>query len=602
MGKAKRLKRLKSGVMTEHEAINQGIPYIQNYFNKRSDLETKKPRPTYDPWNNQIRAAKKIEEFFLSNRVAMGNYEPPAAGKTYTLTRAQMRHIELLSGSIYVILLSRLSLSEQVVREFNMLRGGTQALAFLSVCSGNNFEDGQYEGDIESLQIKPTTDPTVIRAALAVATVKRPLTIFCLYHSTEVLAEALDGREIDLLQPDEAHNLSLNRDFFKAIDPDSGRCLKAKKTIFYTATPIIDPNSRRSMDNTAIYGEREDAHITSPLELITEGRILQPRLSTVVLDGAIPADGYSDDDGKRKGQAEALLSVYATLEAQEKYVRKRNLAVGREGLESKLLVFCNNSYYQPRFFLQNPLLNKRFSNYLMGMISSEKNQPDLPFSREGAWYKEPGSDRIRPISRAGLLMKISVYDLSALFHFNTVSEGINMPELTGVLTLRGLEEHIMIQGLQRPCRVCPEDKARIKSGELWVGETSPPWKQCAGLIWLPITSRLGEEDKEGIKYYVETLLSHDYQFDVNDVCRVLPTGEVKPFSSKPREDNSDDFDLNALITSEVEKAAKNFSSKWAEVSLKTGYNRIADKSEEEVELIRELLAKSMKSAAARRTS
>ncbi len=586
--------------MTKDEILNQGTLYIRDYFKDRSALSTKEERPSFDLWRNQTRALEAIRKFFLSERVAMCNFEPPSAGKTLTLTRAQMLHMEFFGGRLYVILIPRLSLSEQVLQEFNMLRDGKLTLDFLSVCSGNNYEAQQYEEDIESLRIKPTTDPTKIREAIAAATVKRPLTVFCLYHSTEVLAEALDGQEIDLLQPDEAHNLAINRDFFKAIDPDGGRCLKAKKSIFHTATPVIATNedSRRSMDNTDLYGKRE--HYTAPLELIMEGRILQPNLRTVVIDGIIPLCGNIDDAGRRK--AESLASVYATMEAQEEVVRKWSIAAGNSREESRLLVFCNNSRTQPRFFLQNELLKKRFGGYLMGMISSEKDQPGIPYSREGAWYKEPGSSLIRPIRRADLLDKITHADFSALFHYNTVAEGINLPELTGVLTLRGLEEHIMIQGLQRPCRVCAEDKEGVKTGRLWVGKDSPKWKQPSGLIWLPITSRLGEEDKEGIKYYVETLLSADFQFDVNDVCRILPTGEVQTFSPNARKNADDDLDLNALITAEVEKAAKNFSSNWAEVGMKRGYSRISDKSEEELVNIWGLLEKSMKSGAARRKS
>lgn len=589
--------------MNKDEAINQGIPFIQNYFKNRSEIKDREQRPSYDPWKNQIRAAQCIEEFILSDRAAMLNVEPPSAGKTYTLSRAQMRHMELLEGLIYVILLPRLSLSEQVLKEFNMLRDGNLPTEFLSVCSGGNYEAQQYAEDLESLQIKPTTKPIKIREALDRATAARPLTIFCLYHSTGVLYEALDGREIDLLQPDEAHNLAIHRDFFEAIDPDSERCLKTKKTIFHTATPVIfTNNSPRSMDNIAIFGKRD--HYTPPLELIADGRILQPNLRTVVIDGVIPTyKNIVKDDGLSKERFEALASVYATMEAQEEVVRKWSIEAGIKEEESRLLTFCNDSCSQPRFFLKNELLKRRFPDYLMGMISSNKNQPGLPYSREGAWYREPGSDRIRPTRRADLLVKVESYYHTALFHFNTVAEGTNLPSLTGTLPLRGLAEHIMIQGLNRSCRVCLEDKEGIKTGRLWVGDTSPAWRQKAGLIWLPITSRLTEKDKEGIKYYVETLLSHDFQFDVNDVCRVMPkSGEVKIFANERGDtvDSLDDSVLTALITSEVEKAAKNWSSNWAEVGLNKGYCKLAEMTDEELTTIRGLLAEAMESAAARR--
>jgi superfamily II DNA or RNA helicase len=120
--------------------------------------------------------------------------------------------------------------------------------------------EGAEDCDIEvaDLGIAVSTEVAAVRQHLEASA--RPLVLFCTYHSTPILAQALPvGFVFDLALFDEAHRTAGRRGSRFAMALDDAH-IPAKKRAFFTATPRVfaggaqDSSRVYSMDDEAVYG------------------------------------------------------------------------------------------------------------------------------------------------------------------------------------------------------------------------------------------------------------------------------------------------------------------------------------------------------------
>ena len=227
--------------------------------------EAKTPRPDQEDALAAIRAG--WEKGHRRGQLIL----PCGTGKTLTALWSAEKTTE--PGDTILFLVPSLALMSQTMREWSANK--TVPLQFLAVCSDLGVgKRGKDEGEVplSELFAEVTTSPETISAALSApvpAGFRRA--VFCTYHSTPVLADALDeGFGFALAIFDEAHRTTgIDTDpeavFQTALRDEKIYC---ERRLFMTATPRIFTQGQKdkiasghydgesyTMDDPDTYGE-----------------------------------------------------------------------------------------------------------------------------------------------------------------------------------------------------------------------------------------------------------------------------------------------------------------------------------------------------------
>lgn len=454
----------------EFEALNRSIPTVSEFFKPLHTLTVRPKRQKPAPWKHQKRIRRKIKELLRSDGTSKVLFTVPCGGgKTRSEAEAIADAILLTKSPLVAIMCPRRDLARQLSKEFNRLREDGINLRIIAVNSGGRYELPTFEGDEEG-GIYPDTDVEEIRRYVTSATPECPTVFFCLYQSSEVLREALGNRKLGLLVCDEAHFLT-NERCHGIIDPASEYYVPFEKLACFTATKRIDPSvPERSMDNPLKYGEID---ATTPKELFEQGLIVMPQLKLLQVCAPPSMEAHEE-------YAEAISSVYAVVDRL------------RAETESRLLVFCNNAYEQPEKFLRNELLRRSFPGHFMAFITADH-----------CYYREPGPyGLVRRADRDTIYNAVPAYRRSILFHYDCVSVGIDVPNLTDVLFLRNdVGEETLIQGIGRVLRASPGKEY--------------------GRVWLTLKSGTHDDLKDKFRGYVRALHTNEFQYNVNDITTIF---------------------------------------------------------------------------------
>ena len=183
---------------------------------------------------------------------------PGGSGKTVlalSAAQAALAQSDSASPLIIVAVPSR-ELITQTAREWQRWRSGTDKWVEVAVCSG---------GAGDAARLHRTTDAHEIGLALARGRQeRRPVVVYSTYNSLERVAEAMGGREADLVVSDEAHNTAGRPSKFAAFGLDDER-LRARRRLFLTATPRL-LSARRDADGALVpAGSMDDERLFGPV-------------------------------------------------------------------------------------------------------------------------------------------------------------------------------------------------------------------------------------------------------------------------------------------------------------------------------------------------
>jgi superfamily II DNA or RNA helicase len=182
---------------------------------------------------------------------------------------------------------------------------------------------------------------------------------------------------------------------------------------------------------------------------------------------------------------------------------------------------------------------------------------------------EPGSTQLRPASRDTALREIASHNKSVLFHYDTISEGINVPNLTDVMFLRGsLNRETLIQGIGRVLRAA-------------LGKT-------CGYVWVATFSDSDTELLDRFKTYIYCMRQADHQFVVNDLFTIY--NGMRTNQAWEGGGDGSSFDPNSVATAAlIAQAAANIYAEEAYHDAMRQARSIPMMSDEEFEkIMREL--------------
>jgi superfamily II DNA or RNA helicase len=534
-----------------HEKANRSVSQVTEFFQPASTLTQKKKRVIRELWKNQKSLQAKAIEWLESKKKRALAVGPCSAGKTFSEVTAIMDHMRLIGGSRYCIFTPRRALSQQICEEFNRLRDSGINVRIVAVNSGQKYVMQRFAGDEGNVTIIPNTNVKAIKAELDPATPQNPVVIFCLYQSAKKLKRALGKNKLDLAVCDEAHFVS-SEDVIQMIDPtNKKRYVPAKKWLFLTATPRIDPRDPYlSMDNTKMFGER--IHTYTPMELWLDGKCVIPRLIPLNIDPKILGRVANDPvNGSTSGDyyPESVAIMHSVLSALKK-----------EDKSYRLVAWCNDAHTQPLAFLGNQILRADFSDTYFAFITHNK-----------CMYLEPGprsSAKIRPANRSTVLENVASYPKSVLFHFDVLTVGIDVPAFTDMLWLRSVKSEARAQGMGRGMRPHPDDKEYLTLPDPTMMDEIYKWRvdkltKPYVRVWLGINPKDAAKAESGWRSHIEALTDMDQQFLINNV--LVHRGKKQdwsPYKGLPREFNDPNV---GLATSRILELS---ASVHAEIALK----------------------------------
>jgi len=523
-----------------HTAIKQSLPSP----NKRVYL---------DPNNFQLKALSAA----ISNETRLQILMPTGSGKT--LVECLLADDCINSGGeIVVVVAPRIALVSQLCSVFQAQTKTTWEPIIIS--SGEKeTREIYYEQDHDGY-IEPSTKSEDITNNIVNGLSKGSVIIFTTNQSASKLNTIISGlhKTINLGIGDEAHNFTSD-DFRQILDPT---ILAVDKWRFFTATRRIDPTGTgRGMNNEEYFGQV--AYRVSPAEVIKAGLIVPPRLQYVKYDPEVDFNfNPNDEEEYRVEMAMMVAGIEKHIETMD------NKAM-------RVIVFCSGAAEAHRF-AKSDVVAERFPNTYAAAITADKVTDDRIEYR---------SNRSK---RSKIFNKFTSANHAILFHYDVVSEGIDLPGATAILPLRPLGDIKATQGVGRALRVIQIDRDNLKNGLIKVGD-STGWEKPFGYVILPYVSKHNEDDMTRIERIVFSLRDNGYDFDRERLqvnYKPKSGGEFEPeFDLYPLIDAVEDPDM--LTVGDIEDIEDKIDQELEDEKIAMEVARISHLSEED--LLTELL-------------
>jgi len=382
---------------------------------------------------------------------------PTGGGKTF-IEAAVLRHqiSKNANTHIHLVLAPRILLTNQLIDEFRKFLG-YQPYRVVA------FHSGQYEPDEEHVVWKETntTQPQDIQEFYknAMAT-DQHLVVFSTYHSAHKLA----GINFDTIIADESQ-YCVSENF-----NDTIKALTGRVQLFFTATERHTASMHgRGLNNESVFGPR--LYYVSPAELIEQGLIVPPRLHVMY--------------GETRSEQDSIVSEVIEIATEQDRLTCPDLGFSK-------VLFAMNGTDDVKSIEDNIVkIKKRLSKHDIFTITS----------RTGA--KINGE----PIRREQFLEKLRTSTNCLIFHYDILSEGIDVDGITGVALMRNMGLSKLLQTIGRAVRVY---------------QVNPGAKQQA---WISVSVLNGnEDDKERVKTFITAIRNGGYDISSE---QVIETGNVR---------------------------------------------------------------------------
>ena len=374
---------------------------------------------------------------------------PTGAGKT--LTEAVLLDWQFKNNSktkIHLVLAPRIMLGNQLLGEY---KGFLGAEAFRAIA----FHSGEHtaEDGIKWKEVA-TTQKSVVEEAYANAQkLNQHLVVFSTYHS----CGKLEGINFDTIIADESQYCVAEN--FNA----SFRSLTGRVRLAFTATEkMTASNSGFGLNNEELYGTRW--YYISPDELIKRGRIVPPRLHIMHAETV--------DEG-------------ASIVSQVTEIAQEQIKLTETTLEFSKVLFAMSGTDDVKTVEDNiKTLKDTFPTHSIFTITS----------RNGAQIN--GVE----VKRKQFMQDLKTCENALIFHYDILSEGIDVDGITGVAIMRNMGLSKLLQTIGRAIRLYKPDPS--KKPQAWIS--------------VPVING-NEDDKERIAFILRTLRNGGFDISKEDI-------------------------------------------------------------------------------------
>ena len=435
----------------------------------------------YGFYDYQVEAAKQVEKH-NKGIVVM----PTGTGKTFVQAGIIANDISKNSGfRMYVVNAPRIMLSYQLLDEvfkFNV-RNNIDA-HYLAVHSGKmeQVELDKYRDENSSFnysKIDSTTSPLVVTETINKAKeANQPLIIFSTYNSAIRIEEGRQSTPINIILNDEAHYLiqeRFNTDFNQ---------IETERKYFFTATTKETPSDEGlGMNNVEFYGEK--IYTMTPAEAIQKGKIVRPRVHIVSTDD----DRVLSNDELEKNLGRLVINSF-----------NEHSKLLKNGLKGKMLIAASGTKDMKQLIGDDLILdfiNNGGKFYAVASDQDVNNYINGKRVTRREWLKQLQIDGSNPNQEM------------IVIHYDILTEGIDVPGLTGVLFLRNQSKSKFIQTFGRVARLDINDKILINKNIITPNETDKMNKPYAWII-IPAVKTEDDDKLANMKGLIDQLRDFDF--------------------------------------------------------------------------------------------
>ena len=376
---------------------------------------------------------------------------PTGTGKTRIQVSTHINDMISSPSGVYLIGAHRLMLCHQLLDDL-LSEAHQCGLSFDLLFVGSNRMDAnkiysKYQGlNKSNCQVKHTlSEKIVTKCAHSAKQNNRHLIIVCTYHSFRKL---FNIPVIEICTYDEAHTLTAPT--FKAnvslIKPN------IKKNFFFTATPK-NRGEDGGMKDFNFFGK--PIYEMAPRTAIDAGEIVAPKLHIIK---SVDGETYTN-------QSMHIRVVQAGFDKHREMVDERigaKILISTTGNKEMFEIIHDEEF---QTWCKDKVRVIAFSS------SQEANQ---------GYYVD-----FKSVSRQDAfdaLKSLKDEEDALLFHIEILTEGIDLPSITGVMPFRSLESGKLFQTLGRASRLIKSDRTALYAGEMLPTETEKFIKPNSWLI------------------------------------------------------------------------------------------------------------------------
>ena len=394
---------------------------------------------------------------------------PTGTGKSLIQSRFIFEEIKASSTcEVYVIVSPRILLSNQLLKDTqaDLIEQNIDAL-YLSVHSGRPqvFDNVIIHRDLHS-----TTSSIKIREEYERAQREGVnLIISATYDSLERIHTS--NIPVKVVLCDEAHYL-VTTEFNHYTDN-----FPCEKIFFFTAT-LKDTRSDEGMGMNNISKFGEVIYSKTPLEMIIAGEIVRPRMHFARTTVPIQIGDIVD--------AKAIVECFKEHSAM------------LEGIGAKILIVCKGSDHLDKI-AAHPEIEKL-----------KRKRPHLSiFDISSEYHPRINGEEVTRETFLSRLQDLTDSDEAIILHIDILTEGIDVPGITGIMPLNNLKKSKFLQTLGRATRLYSQDRIKLYSKEIKPTQLDDMTKPYAYII-IPTYGELGSDLGQNIINMVYELRSYGF--------------------------------------------------------------------------------------------
>ncbi len=474
-------------LVEKNEELNPNIP-------KSLQVQYKANFGTFDNWLRMNRD-HQMKAYDIATHNTIGQISlPTGTGKTRVQIALHVSKMIQMSQSnthgVFVIGAHRLALCSQLLTElievvvnaglpFDILFIGSDRYSEDAVhCKFRKKGLNAYVNNAHST----TRRDEVLNAYQNAQSKQRHLIVVSTYHSWNKL-DVLDT--ITQATYDEAHTL-IGDSFMENITLVKP---KIAHNFFFTATRRVQGDSE-GMNNTDIFGEVLCE--IAPRKMIQKGEIVPPKLHII----------QTNQDGDYDNHTMLVNTVIAGYE-QHKHLVKSHVNKNFTDVELGAKMLISTTGNLEMFELHN---DPRFQEY----CTTNEITVFAFSSQEGVFCNFTKCSR----STALKLMNEMPDDEDAiLIHIDILTEGIDVPSVTGVMPFRELNTVKLLQTIGRGARLLKTDRKAIYGGEVSPMDFDSYVKPCVWVILPELFRSLG--NSQAMRNTISTIVN-SYEIPVEE--------------------------------------------------------------------------------------
>jgi Kyanoviridae helicase len=414
---------------------------------------------------------------------------PTGTGKSRIIQGDLIDHIKDTREDVFTIATHRLMLNTQHISEiFEKLSIVLGSIGFIFVGSREfdvsefmettkmNKKMKELSLNYDDLILSTTSSDEIEQSVSKHQRAGRDVIIISTYHSLD----RLKNLDINTIYCDEAHLLATEKE--QSDFKNNFKQLTFDRSYFFTATPrdLKDLESKGGdsflMDNEDIFGKRigltfkesiDSGYIVSPII-----HVAQPKQDPKNLDNI---DNY----------VKFIVDVY---KAHKKWLN--NVSSDPDMISPKLLI--KNTSVDHIWKINERLIGHPDLKDVNIFAGASKNEITANKHMKNNTSVEDRNDFLKQ------MQDMDATDEAIILHYDILSEGINVPGITGVMFLSKTLPNLtkLLQNTGRSTRLFPEDRKRLLDNDISVDDLSD-WIKPHCAVILPV---LNNESKKSIDY------------------------------------------------------------------------------------------------------